>query len=753
MTTAVLYSMQAHAVDWHPAKGPLMTRWAEQVSAKAPLPEYPRPQLVRERWQNLNGLWEYAILPRAAVINAEQFPKAYAGQILVPFPIESALSGVMKSVQPDQSLWYRRSFTIPEKWRTDNQRLLLHFGAVDWHAVIFVNGHQAGEHRGGFNSFSFDITPLLKPTGENELVVVVTDPTDSTWIPRGKQVLKPGGIFYTAVTGIWQTVWLEPVPPHALDKLVLTPDIDAGTLEIRTLGSTPFENKQTRVKVYAGNQLAGTATAKNGEPLLVKIANPQLWSPDQPFLYDVVVTLHDAATGQQLDEVRSYAGMRKVHVAPDQHGINRIFLNNTPLFQYGPLDQGWWPDGLYTAPTDEALKYDIEITKKYAMNMCRKHVKVEPARWYYWCDKLGLLVWQDMPSGDKSIGPNDPDIERSVESEQNFRQEWSGIIDQLRNHPSIVVWVPFNEGWGQFKTNELLAWTKSFDPTRLVDGPSGWTDRGAGDLHDMHNYPGPGMFPISKNRVSVLGEFGGLGLPLENHVWVNDKANWGYRNFQTKEELNAAYEQLILKLRPLVAAGLSAAVYTQTTDVEVEVNGLMTYDRAVLKISPEHARLHKLLYADPGQTRTVIPTSEQAPQTWRYTFTPPAEGWETAKFDDQQWASGPGGFGTQETPGAVVKTEWNGKQIWLRREIKLGPEPLSDLYLAIHHDEDATVYWNGQKIWHGTGWTTGYTLVPLSAEIAKQFQPGQTGVLAVTCQQTTGGQYIDVGLVQLQPAK
>ena len=380
----------------------------------------------------------------------------------------------------------------------------------------------------------------------------------------------------------------------------------------------------------------------------------------------------DVVGREPLDEVEAYAGLRKIELRKDDHGHNRLFLNNKPVFQYGPLDQGWWPDGLYTAPTDAALAYDVEITKKLGMNMCRKHVKVEPARWYYHCDRLGLLVWQDMPSGDRYIGGNDPDITRSAESEANFRREWKEIIDMLSNHPSIVAWVPFNEGWGQFKTNEILEWTKKLDPTRLVDGPSGWTDRGGGDMHDMHSYPGPGMFPTTERRASVLGEFGGLGLPMEGHLWWN-KRNWGYRTYKTQTELQSNYETLMHRLRPLVGRGLAAAVYTQTTDVEGEVNGLMTYDREVIKLDvPRVVALHKQLYdAKPVRMRPVVASSQEKPQSWRYTTKAPAGGWEKPDFDDRGWEAGEGGFGTKGTPGAVVRTEWRTPEIWLRRTVEL----------------------------------------------------------------------------------
>jgi beta-galactosidase/beta-glucuronidase len=575
-----------HAADWKPADNPLTTPWTAKVTADKPLPEYPRPQMVREKWTNLNGLWDYAIAP----IDAAR-PAQFDGKLLVPFPVESALSGVKKALTPDQRLWYRRTFTA-----TKGSRLLLHFGAVDWRADVFVNGKPVGSHEGGYDPFTFDITDALKPQAkEQELVVSVVDPTDSGLQPRGKQVLNPNGIWYTAVSGIWQTVWLEPVPAAHIRELVMTPDLDGKRLRLSVDASQPAEFTAT---ARLAGRVVGHVSGKTGEETAIALDRITPWSPDSPSLYHLDVALK---TG---DSVKSYFGMRKVEVKKDTAGVNRIFLNNSPKFLIGPLDQGWWPDGLYTAPTDEALRSDIDQLKKLGFNMCRKHVKVEPARWYFWCDMLGFLVWQDLPSAMLRGGNPNPtsvrkgnaeDAKFPPDADARFRRELEAMVRQLHNAPSIVVWVPFNEGWGQHDTNEILRWVKSLDPSRLVDGPSGWEDRGYGDFKDMHEYPGPGMFPVIPDRVSVLGEFGGLGLPLEGHLWW-DKRNWGYRTFQDRAALQSAYEGLIEKLVPLVKQGLAAAVYTQTTDVEGEVNGLMTYDRKVVKFdAAKLAELHRKL--------------------------------------------------------------------------------------------------------------------------------------------------------------
>lgn len=567
---------------WQPVQGPLATQWASKVSPRNVHPEYPRPQMVREKWQNLNGLWEYAIRPESA----PEAPAVPDGQILVPFSITSALSGVRKQVGPENKLWYRRTFRIPEDW--NGQTILLHFGAVDWKTTVRVNGMKVGMHQGGYTPFTCDITNALIAGKEQELVVSVWDPTDSGFQPRGKQVRNPHGIWYTPTTGIWQTVWLEPVPKAHIQSFRLVPDIDHNLLRMTVQTNSAGRSLQIQAEARDGNSRVAGATGTAGKEILLKISHPKLWSPDSPFLYDLKVSLMDG--NRSVDEVTSYFGMRKISVARDSYGVLRLCLNNKPMFEFGPLDQGFWPDGIYTAPTDDALKYDIQVIKQLGFNMIRKHVKIEPARWYYWADHLGVLVWQDMPSGDKYIGRNDPDIQRVAQSAHNYKREFKEAIDSFYNHPSIIMWVAFNEGWGQFDTGGIAHWLRNYDPTRLVNSASGWADRGVGDVHDIHVYPGPGAPPLDPYRAIVLGEFGGLGLPLAGHTWQSED-NWGYRSFQNRDELTEAYLHLIEQLKPLIAQrGLSAAVYTQTTDVEVEVNGLMTYDREIIKMDQKRVR-------------------------------------------------------------------------------------------------------------------------------------------------------------------
>jgi len=568
------------AQSWKPAGDKIKTAWAEKIDPSTPLPEYPRPQMVRSDWQNLNGLWDFCIQPKGKFI-----PSSFEGKILVPFAIESSLSGVKKNVGENNELWYHRTFTLPAAWK--NKKILLHFGAVDWKADIWINDIKTGSHTGGYTPFTFDITPLLLKTGNQELVVRVWDPSDRGFQPRGKQVDKPSGIWYTSVTGIWQTVWLEPVGQAYISGLKTVPDLDGGTLSVKTETAGTQPGDILEVKVLDQGKVISSAKAAACQEVLLNVPDAQLWSPETPFLYDLEISL--TRQGVVTDQVKSYFGMRKISTKRDNNGIVRLQLNNKDYFQFGPLDQGWWPDGLYTAPTDEALLYDIQKTKDFGFNMIRKHVKVEPARWYYHADRLGILIWQDMPSGDQSPRWqtrnyfNGLENQRSAVSEENYRREWKEIIDLTYSNPSVVVRVPFNEAWGQFKTPEITEWTKNYDPSRLVNPASGGNHYDVGDMLDMHNYPDPVMGLFDSKRSNVLGEYGGIGLAVDGHLWEKER-NWGYVQYKTSEEATKAYIDLAEKLKKLIPLCYSAAVYTQTTDVEIEVNGLMTYDRKVIKL-------------------------------------------------------------------------------------------------------------------------------------------------------------------------
>ncbi|MBR6272405.1 MAG: beta-galactosidase [Bacteroidales bacterium] len=582
LMTVLLFSGLCAWAQYQPAGDKIKTQWAAEVHPDQVLPEYPRPQMVRPEWKNLNGLWNYSTTPK----DGKQ-PEAFAGQILVPFCIESSLSGVQQEVGPSNALWYQRSFSIPKSWK--GQRVLLHFGAVDWMTDVWVNDIKVGSHTGGYTPFTFDITQALS-SKDNTLVVRVWDPTDASYIPHGKQVRKPGGIFYTSVTGIWQTVWLEPVPESYIASVKTVPDLERATVTVTPdfVGLTADDLYQVEVS-FEGEKVA-SGKALGGQP--VEVNMPQgfrTWTPDHPWLYDLKVTV--LRKGKAIDAVESYFAMRSFGTTRDENGIVRLTLNGKPIFQFGPLDQGWWPDGLYTAPTDEALAFDIEKTKELGFNMIRKHVKVEPARWYYHCDRLGMIVWQDMPSGGRGPGWqtdryfDGQESLRTKESEDCYKKEWKEIIESLISQPCIGVWVPFNESWGQFKTPEIVEMTKTLDPTRLVNPASGGNFYACGDILDLHHYPEPKMVLYDPTRATVLGEYGGIGRKVEGHTWVKDQG-WGYVEFDSEEKVTDTYVEYAELLYKMAFQGFSAAVYTQTTDCETELNGLMTYDRAVVKLDP-----------------------------------------------------------------------------------------------------------------------------------------------------------------------
>jgi len=709
--------------DWSPQKAPLMTRWAKDVSPENVHVDYPRPQMVREKWMSLNGLWQFQ---HVAELGQPPVGKQLERQILVPFPPESALSGVMER---GERMWYRREFEIPADWK--GQSVLIHFGAVDWESDVYVNGQHLGQHRGGYDPFTYDITEALKPEGKQELLVAVFDPTDAGDQPRGKQVREPHGIWYTPTSGIWQTVWMEPVPAgNYIGNFTITTDFDSSTVRVDVGVARTTRNNydpEVTIDVLDGDKVI--ATGKNRQP--IKIANAKPWSHENPHLYNLRLRTDS-------DAVQSYFGMRKIEVKKDDKGFNRLFLNNEPVFHIGLLDQGFWPDGLYTAPTEEALRYDIEVTKQLGFNTIRKHVKVEPARWYYHADKLGVLVWQDMPNGNN----------KTDESRKQFELELRNVINALRNSPAIVMWVPFNEEWGQFDTERVVAMVQELDPTRLVNNASGWVDKGVGHVHDIHQYPGPAAPKVEEKRAGVLGEFGGLGLYIDGHHWT--EKNFSYRGMQDAEQLTHEYRKLLGRVWTLRDdQGLAAAIYTQTTDVEGEINGLLTYDRELIKTDVE-----QIVAANTGNiprtdVQVVVATSQQEPQTWRYTFDAPPEKWFAVGFDDSKWEQGPGGFGTEGTPGAIVRTTWNTPQIWIRREFELpAGVDAGELHLLMHHDEDAEVYLNGVLARRVKAHVSEYTEYRIRDEARAALKPGRN-VIAIHCRQSTGGQYIDAGLARL----
>jgi hypothetical protein len=540
---------------WQDVNPVMRTKWAADVKPDKAWPEYPRPQLVRADWLNLNGPWDYAVSKKEETTPVT----AYTGKILVPFSYCSVLSGVTKLLTQYQRLWYHRTFEVPGGWK--GKRVVLHFGAVCWETTVLLNGKELGVHRGDYDGFDFDITDALKPDGPQELVVSVWDPAHTGTQPHGKQCLGAYGPWHTAASGIWQTVWLEPVGQASIGGLKMTPDIDKGVLKLTALGQGA-ENGDTveAVATDAGKEI-GRISGPVGSELSLPVPNAKLWSPESPFLYDLKVELHHG--GQPVDSVTSYFGMRKIAVAKDEKGVPRIYLNNKVCFQLGTLDQGYWPDGLYTAPTDEALRYDIEMSKKYGFNFDRKHVKVEPDRWYYWCDRLGLMVWQDMPSSTGDNGDDPPRI--TDEQAKEFELELKAMIDGRYNHPSIVVWIIFNERWGQYDTKRITEWLKQYDPSRLVDSASGWTDYRCGDLNDGHQYPGPVVPKQDGVRASVIGECGGFGEPGA-----------------------AQYADLMKKVWPLIdSEGLCGTTFTELMDAESEISmPLLSYDR-IPKVDPK----------------------------------------------------------------------------------------------------------------------------------------------------------------------
>ena len=719
------------AQSWQPKKAILMTRFSRDVTAEKVLPEYPRPQLEREKWLNLNGVWQY----QPGTGENEDMPKGKLSDIiLVPFPVESALSGVMEH---HDRLWYRRSFTVPSAWK--GQHLLLHFGAVDYESEVYVNGKSFGVHKGGYDPFTIDITPALKTSGTQELTVRVFDPTDNGGQPRGKQTLHPQGIMYTSVTGIWQTVWLEPVPALHIDEIKMVPDIDHSLLHITVnTGTASVANYSVTVKVKDGNAVIKTVNAKPNTAFDIPVANAKLWSPDSPFLYGLDIALLQG--GKKTDAVTSYFGMRKISVG-EEDGYKKLYLNNHFLFEIGPLDQGFWPDGGYTAPTDEALKYDLQMIKNYGFNMVRKHIKVEPYRWYYWADKLGLLVWQDMPSPN-SYTRNTPPVDTA-----EFATELTRMVKLHYNSPCIVTWDIFNEGQGQHNTAGLVKMVRNLDSSRLINQASGGEHFGVGDYLDIHSYPPPAV-PYSTTQVLACGEYGGIGYVIPGHTW---KIGPTYIMIDNQKDYTNLYDQFANDLVLYKTnKGLSAAVYTEITDVEVELNGLLTYDREISKGPVETIRASNTkIINDKSYISDILPTSEKNARTWRYTTEQPPTNWFATSFNDSAWKTGLGGFGTAGTPGSHVKTVWNTNNIWLRQEFTLGNISQinrGDLVLYMHHDEGAEVYINGIKAAVRKDVTSGYIVVPMTPESKAALISNGKNVIAVSCTQTGGGQYIDAGI-------
>jgi len=731
---ATLLLLAQSSFAWQMQQAPIMTDWAQLVDTNAPLPEYPRPQMVRADWLNLNGIWQFQA---GATNQPAPTNQTLTGEILVPFPMESALSGVM---QYHAHSWYRRTFTVPAAW--SGKRILLHLDAVDWESEVFINGQSNGIHRGGYDPITYDITPQLTGSGPQELIVRVYDPTDAGGYARGKQTLSPGGIMYTSCSGIWQPVWLEPVTSTSIGSLKLVPDIDAQKLRVTTTASGPTNG----ITVYAiarnGTNVVGSISGAPGAELLLPVPSPTLWSPTNPFLYDLEVTLSNAVA--KVDSITSYFGMRKISVG-SSNGYLKLLLNNQFVFQFGPLDQGFWPDGVYTAPTDDALKSDIEQEKLFGYNMVRKHIKVERPRWYYWADKLGILVWQDMPSVNSYTGNPQP-----IDTNQ-FALELTRMVQTHWNYPSIISWVVFNESQGQHDTPNLVQMVKTLDPSRLVNEASGGSDTGSGDILDWHSYPNPSC-PSSATRAVVCGEFGGVGLGITNHTWA---PGWGYIAATNGSDLAAKFEDFCFQLSDFVSnRGLSAAVYTETTDVEIELNGFLTYDRKARKPDADRIRAAIASASTPATLTTIVPTSQTVGQTWKYRFNQPSAGWTGTNYVENpaNWTNALGGFGAGNPPNTagLVRTPWNTADIWLRRTFNPGTltsPQRSNLFFMVYNDEDVEIYINGVPAGSAAGYRTSYGLMTMTEAGRNAILPNTDNTLAVHCHQTGGGQYIDVGLV------
>jgi len=739
----------------------MKTTWGEKVNPQNAWRNYPRPQLERKNWTNLNGLWKYAIVKQNELVkNAPSWPTAWDGDILVPFVIESSLSGVGRKLEPSETLWYKNSFNASPK---AGERILLHFEQADFRTQVFVNGVEVGvPHEGGQIPFTYDVTDYAK-AGANELLVAIWDPTTDFVGSTGKQVFSPGGCMYTRSSGIGGTVWMETVPDtHIVDYKVVT-DIDAGTVRLDFNVACPkFAKPEVEVSV-AGQ----TVKSQDGVAVIKMPAGFKLWSPETPNLYDFTAKCAG-------DEIKGYFGMRKIETKKDPNGVLRFYFNNQARFIIATLDQGWWPDGLLTPPSEEAMAFDINSLKQMGYDAMRKHIKVEPRRYYYLCDKLGMIVLQDMPSG---AGDR-------VKRYGFYREELKQMMDLLQAVPSIVMWIPYNEAWGQpgrLLTHNTLMWTQRYDPTRLVNGPSGandweggelWFKNGGGTKHlalgveeaahsvDKHDYAHrPHMFPVNERRASFLGEFGGIGCRIADHLWT--KNAWGYNNTGklSRKETENRFITLMDHVAQLAERGLSGSVYTQTTDVEGEINGLLTYDRKIMKfdtqaIAAVHERVRKAaeLGLRPRESRTLIARLDPNPTTWAYTTTEPAAGWEQCGFNDGAWKRARGGFGNEviknDQPRAKVYTDWSTPSIWLRRHFTY-TKPNGQLLRAVvemFHDEDAEVYLNGKLIVKAENYSSDWVPFTVLPDAFNAAVKEGDNVIAVKVVQKVGGQYFDLGI-------
>ena len=749
---ALAIAMNCAAQTWERKSAPIMTTWGENIDPENVWTEYPRPQMVRQEWLSLNGTWDF--LKRTSVNHEyESNKKNFFQKILVPYPVESALSGIMDTnfEENTQSTFvYSRTFTLPRSYKGKN--IILHFGAVDWKSTIYVNGVKAGEHTGGNDPFEFDITSLLHKKGVQEIQVCVSDPGEKGGQPVGKQTTNPGGCFYSPVSGIWQTVWVEPVNTSHIDGYKVTSDIDKGTITL-LVASQSADASATIVVTKEGKEIARLENQAVNKDNTITIPNAQLWSPDAPHLYDMTIQLYE--NGKKCDEIEGYFGMRKISKGMvDGHPC--FLLNNKPLFHFGVLDQGWWPDGLLTPPSDIAMKYDIEVVKSLGMNTIRKHIKVEPARWYYHCDRMGMLVWQDMPS--KGFDENGT-IGTQEFIKENFYDECRRVTASLQNHPCIVSWVVFNESWGQYASGDDkhtrcgVEAVRSVDDTRLINAASGWVDFEVGDIIDKHSYPSPSLQSNPLNeRVAICGEYGGITLKVSGHQWK--ESDMEYTSVDDRKKYADRFNGLTVAVQSLQEKGIWGAIYTQTSDVEGELNGILTYDRKVLKIAPEYMASVKDGIERTINYRTrlniVLPAADTSPdEIWSYTTEEPGSNWYTPSYDDASWKKGIAGFGGDNPPNAYIRTDWTGKDIYIRRHFSIGDlseDEIKSLHLWMYHDDDCEVYINGVKAFETKGWTSAYCMQPISNEALATIKPNSDNIIAMHTYQDRGGQYADAGL-------
>ncbi|MBP5770579.1 MAG: glycoside hydrolase family 2 [Bacteroidaceae bacterium] len=755
LAVTLLFSVTAHAAEWQRLSANLMTPWGEQIDPTHVWEEYPRPQLVRPDWMNLNGVWGYFRRDNRIMLTYERLTNRFNQRILVPFGVESALSGIMHTdlgTVANSTLMYRRTFELSEAFK--GKRTLLHFGAVDWRCVVFVNGEMVGQHDGGNDPFYFDITNYLKAEGEQELQVAVYDPSNRGGQPRGKQTINPGSIWYTSCSGIWQTVWLEPVNPSYIERYEVVPDASNGTVRIKV-----FANDSS-CKFYLVARDGETIVASSdkvrvGEDVTLAIPEAKLWSPDSPFLYNLDIYLC-ADNCQECDRARGYFGIRTLTKGMID-GHPGFLLNGKPIFMFGPLDQGWWPDGLLTPPSYDAMIYDLQTIKNLGMNMVRKHIKAENDLWYEWCDRNGLIVWQDMPNG--SEGGN---LGTKEELQHIFYNESERIVTALKQHPSICVWIPYNESWGQdadggaghTMRGYLVVRNADADMGRLMNAASGWHDFQIGDITDAHSYPSPnGTGNPGNNRVNVCGEFGGITYLIDGHLWAG--SDMVYTSVDNSDDYTERFNQYVSALQSLqLEKGLWGGVYTQITDVEQEVNGILTYDRKALKVNNEQLasirrEVERTIHQRLNGSRSVLKAGDISSTVyWRYTTDAPAEGWEQPSFDDSSWKRGAAGFGDISQPAAKTRTKWSTPEIWIRRTFQftdLAAEDLQDLCLRLFYDEDTEVYINGVLAMSITGYNTSYQLFGISEAARQAIHLEGDNVIAIHTLQTGGGQYIDAG--------